>query len=170
MAHESPHLRYDNLPVERRTYRNALEDVGTPEHPHDANLCEDYGGESEPRHGETRAAYRADGKLYLSSDLMNLKKQNTMKREIITIDEYGRLNIPTDTVSVWMTEAEIVELFGTTAGAVHTGVKAIFKENVLHDYDVCKCIRLDSGNSADVYNMEVVIAHAFQHLLLYASF
>ena len=93
---------------------------------------------------------------------MNLKKQNTMKREIITIDEYGRVNIPTDTVSVWMTEAEIVELFGTTAGAVHTGVKAIFKENVLHDYDVCKCIRLDSGNSADVYNMEVVIAHAFR--------
>ena len=98
----------------------------------------------------------------MSSDLMNLKKQKTMKREIITIDEYGRLNIPTDTVSVWMTEAEIVELFGTTAGAVHTGVKAIFKENVLHDYDVCKCIRLDSGNSADVYNMEVVIAHAFR--------
>ena len=93
---------------------------------------------------------------------MNLKKQNTMKREIITIDEYGRLNMPTDTVSVWMTEAEIVELFGTTAGAVHTGIKAIFKENVLHDYDVCKCIRLDSGNSADVYNMEVVIAHAFR--------
>ena len=58
-----------------------------------------------------------------------------MKREIITIDEYGRLNIPTGTVSVWMTEAEIVELFGTTAGAVHTGIKTIFKENVLHDYD-----------------------------------
>ncbi len=85
-----------------------------------------------------------------------------MKREIITIGEYGRLNIPTDTVSVWMTEAEIVELFGTTAGAVHTGIKTIFKENVLHDYDVCKCIRLDSGNSAEVYNMEVVIALAFR--------
>lgn len=85
-----------------------------------------------------------------------------MKREIITIDEYGRLNIPTDTVSVWMTEAEIVELFGTTAGAVHTGIKTIFKENVLHDYDVCKCIRLDNGNNADVYNMEVIIALAFR--------
>lgn len=87
-----------------------------------------------------------------------------MKRErnIITIDERGRLNIPTDTVSVWMTEAEIVELFGTTAAAVHTGIKTIFKENVLHDYEVCKCIRLDSGNSADVYNMEVVVALAFR--------
>jgi len=87
-----------------------------------------------------------------------------MKRErnIITIDERGRLNIPTDTVSVWMTEAEIVELFGTPAAAVHTGIKTIFKENVLHDYEVCKCIRLDSGNSADVYNMEVVVALAFR--------
>lgn len=85
-----------------------------------------------------------------------------MKREIITIDEYGRLNIPTDTAAIWMTEAEIVELFGTTAGAVHTGIKAIFKENVQHAYNVCKCIRLDSGNRADVYNMEVVVALAFR--------
>lgn len=87
-----------------------------------------------------------------------------MKRErnIITIDERGRLNIPTDTASVWMTLPEIVELFGTTAGAVHTGIKAILKENALHDYDVCKCIRPDSGNSADVYNLEMVVALAFR--------
>ena len=48
-----------------------------------------------------------------------------MKREIITIDEYGRLNMPTDTVSVWMTESEIVELFGTTAGTIRAAIKAI---------------------------------------------
>ena len=87
-----------------------------------------------------------------------------MKRErnIITIDERGRLNIPTDTASVWMTLPEIVELFGTTAGAVHTGIKSILKENARHDYEVCKYIRLDGGNSADVYNMEVVVALAFR--------
>lgn len=84
------------------------------------------------------------------------------ERNIITIDGYGGLKMPTDTVSVWMTEAEIVELFGTTAGAVHTGIKAIFKENALHDYEVCKCIRPDSGNSADVYNLEMVVALAFR--------
>ena len=61
-----------------------------------------------------------------------------------------------------MTLPEIVELFGTTAGAVYAGIKAALKENALHDYEVCKCIRLDSGNSADVYNMEVVIALAFR--------
>ena len=35
------------------------------------------------------------------------------ERDIITIDEYGRLNLPTDTAAIWMTEAEIAELFGT---------------------------------------------------------
>ena len=80
-----------------------------------------------------------------------------MKREIITISEN---TVIVTGGNIWMTEAEIVELFGTTAGAVHTGIKAIFKENTLNDYEVCKCIRLDSGNSADVYNMEVVVALA----------
>lgn len=80
------------------------------------------------------------------------------ERNVITIDEYGRLNMPTDTAAIWMTETEIVELFGTTAGAVHTGIKAILKENALHDYEVCACVRLDSGNSADVYNLEMVVA------------
>lgn len=85
-----------------------------------------------------------------------------MKREIITIDEQGRLNMPTDTASVWMTLPEIVELFGTTAGAVNSAIKAIIKSDALHDYNVCKCIRLDSGNSADVYNLEMVVALAFR--------
>ena len=84
------------------------------------------------------------------------------ERNVITIDEQGRLNMPTDTVSVWMTEAEIVELFGTTAGAVHTGIKTIFKENALNDYEVCACVRLDSGNRVDVYNLEMVVALAFR--------
>ena len=82
-----------------------------------------------------------------------------MKRDKITISE--NMVIVTGG-TIWMTETEIVELFGTTAGAVHTGIKTIFKENVLHDYDVCKCIRLDSGNSADVYNLEMVVALAFR--------
>ena len=87
-----------------------------------------------------------------------------MKRErnIITIDEYGRLDIPTDTAAIWMTEAEIVELFGTTAGVVSSAIKTIIKSDALNDYEVCKCIRLDSGNNTDVYNMEVVVALAFR--------
>lgn len=84
------------------------------------------------------------------------------ERDIIKIDEYGSLSLPTDTAAIWMTEAEIVELFGTTAGAVHTGIKAIFKENALHGYEVCRYVRLENGNGADVYNTEVVVALAFR--------
>ena len=54
--------------------------------------------------------------------------------------------MPSDTAAIWMSEAEIIELFGTTAGAVHTGIKAIFKENALHDYEVCKYVRSENGN------------------------
>lgn len=84
------------------------------------------------------------------------------ERDIIRIDEYGRLNLPTDTAAIWMTEAEIAELFGTTAGAVHAAIKAILKENVLHGYEVCRYVRLENGNGADVYNTEVVVALAFR--------
>lgn len=82
-----------------------------------------------------------------------------MKRDTIKIE--GKA-IRVAGSEVWMTLPELVELFGTTAGAVCAGIKAIFKENALNDYDVCKCVRLDSGNSTDVYNMEVVIALAFR--------
>lgn len=85
-----------------------------------------------------------------------------MKREIITIDEYGRLNIPTDTAAIWMTEAELVGMFNATVGAVNSAIKAIIKSDALNDYDVYKCIRLDNGNSADVYNLEMVVALAFR--------
>lgn len=84
------------------------------------------------------------------------------ERDIITIDEYGRFSLPADTADIWMTEAEIVELFGTTAGAVHAAIKALLEENVLHDYEVCRYVRLENGNSADVYNTEVIIALAFR--------
>lgn len=82
-----------------------------------------------------------------------------MKRDNITISEN---TVIVTGGNIWMTAAEIVELFGTTAGAVHTGIKTIFKENTLHDYEVCKCIRLDNGNNVDVYNMEVIIALVFR--------
>lgn len=82
-----------------------------------------------------------------------------MKRDTIKIE--GKAIRVTGS-EVWMTLPELVELFGTTSGAVYAGIKAILKENTLNDYEVCQCIRLNNGNSADVYNMEVVIALAFR--------
>lgn len=82
-----------------------------------------------------------------------------MKRDKITISEN---TVIVTGSNIWMTEAEIVELFGTTAAAVSSAIKVIVKSDALNDYEVCKCIRLDSGNSADVYNLEMVVALAFR--------
>lgn len=82
-----------------------------------------------------------------------------MKREIITISEN---TVIVTGGNIWMTEAELIGMFDATAGAVNSAIKAIIKSDALNDYEVCKCIRLDSGNSADVYNMEVVVALAFR--------
>lgn len=36
------------------------------------------------------------------------------------------------------------------------------KSDTLYDYEVCKYTRLENGNGADVYNMEVVASLAFR--------
>ena len=82
-----------------------------------------------------------------------------MKRDKITINEN---TVIVTGGNIWMTEAELIGMFDAIAGTIRAAIKAIFKENALHDYEVCKCIRLDSGNSAEVYNMEVIIALAFR--------
>lgn len=82
-----------------------------------------------------------------------------MKRDKITIGENG---VTLTGSEVWMTAMELAELFGTTAGAVSAGIKAIIKSDTLHDYEVCKYIRLENGNGADVYNLEFIMALAFR--------
>lgn len=41
------------------------------------------------------------------------------ERNIITMDEYGRLSMPTDIGSVWMSEPELVGLFGVISGGAY---------------------------------------------------
>ena len=72
-----------------------------------------------------------------------------MKRDIITISE-NRVAVTGS--EVWMTATELAGLFGTTVGAVNGAIKAIIKSDVLNDYEVCMCVRLENGNSADVYS------------------
>jgi len=46
-----------------------------------------------------------------------------MERAIITINESGRVNIPCG--NVWMSEMELVELFGVIAPTLRFNIKAI---------------------------------------------
>lgn len=82
-----------------------------------------------------------------------------MKRDKITISEN---KVIVTGSNIWMTITELAGLFDATVGAVNSAIKAIIKSDVLNDYEVCAYIRLENGNNADVYNMEVVTALAFR--------
>lgn len=47
-----------------------------------------------------------------------------MGRAIITISESGKVNIPSG--NVWMSEMELVELFGVIAPTLRAAVRAIY--------------------------------------------
>ena len=82
-----------------------------------------------------------------------------MKRGIITNNEQG---IHISYGEIWMTSWELADLFYTTAGTVHAAIKRILKTNGLKNHEVCKYIKLENGNNADVYNLDMIIALSYQ--------
>ena len=84
------------------------------------------------------------------------------KRSIITMDGQGNIALPTDTVSIAMTEWELCELFGVIAPTIRAGIKALSKSGILREYEVKHTIRLSGNRSMEVYNLEVIIALAFR--------
>lgn len=83
-----------------------------------------------------------------------------MERAIITISENGRVNIPNS--NVWMSEMELVELFGVIAPTLRAAIRAIYMSGTLtlastQRYDVAT-----PTSWATFYNLEMVIALAFR--------
>lgn len=85
-----------------------------------------------------------------------------MKRELITIDERGGLNIPTDSNAIWMIETELAELFGTMVPTIKAAIQAIYKSSIVQESETKRCIRLLNGNGADAYNLEMIVALVFR--------
>ena len=83
-----------------------------------------------------------------------------MERAIITIRESGRVNIPSG--NVWMSEMELVELFGILASTLRAAIKAIYKSGILCPATTQRCDLATPKNWATFYNLEVVIALAFR--------
>ena len=83
-----------------------------------------------------------------------------MKRAIITISENGNVNIPSD--NVWMSEMELVELFGVIAPTLRAAIKAIYKSGTLCPVSTQHCDLATPKSWATFYNLEVVIALAFR--------
>lgn len=83
-----------------------------------------------------------------------------MERAIITISENGRVNISSG--NVWMSEMELVELFGVIAPTLRAAIRAIYKSGMLCPVSTQRCDLATPKSWATFYNLEVVIALAFR--------
>ncbi|MBP3472953.1 MAG: hypothetical protein J6K41_12130 [Paraprevotella sp.] len=83
-----------------------------------------------------------------------------MKRGIITISETGAATM--STVSVWMTQFEIADLFGVFSCDIRKAIHSIYKNKELNELNTMKYLRQADGINYDVYSLEMVIAIAFR--------
>ena len=84
------------------------------------------------------------------------------ERNVITMDEQGKVSLPSDIGMTAMTEWEICGLFGVSAPTVRAGLKALCKSGVLKEHDIKRTIRLSDKCSAEVYDLETIAALAFR--------
>lgn len=90
-----------------------------------------------------------------------------MKREIITIEENGNVNVPT--ASIWMSACEIAALFGVFSGKVNSHIKSIFKEGLLREDEVMQTL-LFQGGAVDLYDIEMITMLSFRFASPHAQF
>ena len=85
-----------------------------------------------------------------------------MKRGIITMNESGNIIMPENATDIWMSEPELMELFGVIVPTIQAAIRAVYKSGVLKEYEVQKYIRLENGYHADVFSFPMVIALVFR--------
>ena len=85
-----------------------------------------------------------------------------MERNIITIGESGYIIMPENVASIWMSEPELVDLFGVIVPTLRAAIKAVYKSGVLKEYEVQKYVRLENGYHADVFGFSMIVALAFR--------
>lgn len=86
----------------------------------------------------------------------------SMERNIITMSESRNIIIPDNVAYIWMSEPELVELFGIIAPALRAAIRAVYKSGVLNEHEVQKYVRLENGYHADVFSFPMIVALAFR--------
>ena len=84
------------------------------------------------------------------------------ERNIITMDEYGKIHFPDNPNNIWMSTNELIDLFGFIYPTLRTNIKAIYKSGILDECEGQKCINLSNGISIDVYALPMIIALSFR--------
>ena len=85
-----------------------------------------------------------------------------MKRTTITMDGCGRVAVPSDTANVWMSEMELVTLFGVIAPTLRAAIRAVYRSGVLKPCEVERRIRLPNGYYVEAYALPMVVALVFR--------
>lgn len=85
-----------------------------------------------------------------------------MKRATITMDGSGRVAVPSDTANVWMSEMELVTLFGVIAPTLRAAIRAVYRSGVLKPCEVERRIRLPNGYYVEAYALPMVVALVFR--------
>ena len=82
------------------------------------------------------------------------------ERNIIKWSEYRELTIPNG--EIWMSESELVDLFGVFISKLRNAIKALYKEEQVKPYEAERTIKVQRNMYLTVYNMEVVMLLAFR--------
>lgn len=85
-----------------------------------------------------------------------------MKRTTITMVGCGRIAVPSDAASVWMSEMELVRLFDVIAPKLRAAIRAVYKSGVLNPCEVEKRIKLPNGYYSEAYSLPMIVALAFR--------
>lgn len=75
-------------------------------------------------------------------------------------NEYTELTIPSG--EIWMSESELVDLFGVFIPKLRNAIKALYKKELVKPYEAERTIKKRDNLYVTVYNMEVVLLLAFR--------
>lgn len=79
------------------------------------------------------------------------------------MNEYGRIHFTSTTNNdIWMNTNELIELLGITSPTLKANIKAIYKNGILDECEVQRCLKLYNGISMDVYALPMIIALSFR--------
>ena len=70
--------------------------------------------------------------------------------------------MPDNVVDIWMSEPELVELFGAISPTLRAAIRAVYKSGVLEEYEVQEYVRLENGYYANVFSFPMIVALAFR--------
>lgn len=86
----------------------------------------------------------------------------SMKRGILAMGESGNITMPEIVTDIWMSEPELMDLFGVVVPTLRAAVRAVYKSGVLKEYEVQKYLRLENGYNTDVFGFPMIAALAFR--------